>query len=164
MVLMSLFSKFFKKSKLNQEVLCLVNLEDSIIMPLNSFFDNVKNKELCEQYYQEYKRILSNKKTILSTHLKSIETDDIRVFIDILTSLEIHIHDILNNSSNKEYNYEYVTNLLARLNGYVHILKAIEEESFLRMAAKSKLYNYNFVEYETFELDASESQKLIRKK
>jgi len=32
------------------------------------------------------------------------------------------------------------------------------------MAAKSKLYNYNFVEYETFELDASESQKLIRKK
>lgn len=161
---MSLFFKFFKKSKLNQEVLCLVNLQYSIIMPPNSFFDNVKNKELCEQYYQEYKRILSNKKTILSTHLKSIETDDIRVYINILTSLEIHIHDILNNSSNKEYNYEYVTNLLARLNGYVHILKAIEEESFLRMAAKSKLYNYNFVEYETFELDASESQKLIRKK
>ena len=62
---MSLFSKFFKKSKLNQEVLCLVNLQDSIIMPPNSFFDNVKNKELCEQYYQEYKRILSNKKTFL---------------------------------------------------------------------------------------------------
>ena len=49
---MSLFSKFFKKSKLNQEVLCLVNLQDSIIMPPNSFLDNVKNKELCEQYYQ----------------------------------------------------------------------------------------------------------------
>lgn len=136
---MSLFSKFFKKSKLNQEVLCLVNLQDSIIMPPNSFFDNVKNKELCEQYYQEYKRILSNKKTILSTHLKSTETDDIRVYIDILTSLEIHIHDILSNSNSKGYNYEYVTNLLARLNGYVHILKAIEEESFLRIAALSSL-------------------------
>lgn len=142
---MSLFFKFFKKSKLNQEVLCLVNLQDSIIMPPNSFFDNVKNKELCEQYYQEYKRILSNKKTILSTHLKSIETDDIRVYIDILTSLEIHIHDILNNSSNKEYNYEYVTNLLARLNGYAHILKAIEEESFLRMAALSSLKSIPFL-------------------
>ena len=59
---MSLFSKFFKKSKLNQEVLCLVNLQDSIIMPPNCFFDNVKNKELYEQYYQEYKGILSNKK------------------------------------------------------------------------------------------------------
>ena len=59
---MSLFFKFFKKSKLNLEVLCLVNLQDSIIMPPNSFFDNVKNKELCEQYYQEYKKILSNKK------------------------------------------------------------------------------------------------------
>lgn len=144
---MSLFSKFFKKSKLNQEVLCLVNLEDSIIMPPNSFFDNVKNKELCEQYYQEYKRILSNKKTILSTHLKLIETDDIRVYIDILTSLEIHIHDILSNPSNKEYNYEYVTNLLARLNGYAHILKAIEEESFLRMAALSSLKSTPFLSH-----------------
>lgn len=142
---MSLFSKFFKKSKLNQEVLCLVNLQDSIIMPPNSFFDNVKNKELCEQYYQEYKRILSNKKTILSTHLKSTETDDIRVYIDILTSLEIHIHDILSNSNSKGYNNEYVTNLLARLNGYAHILKAIEEESFLRMAALSSLKSIPFL-------------------
>lgn len=142
---MSLFFKFFKKSKLNQEILCLVNLQDSIIMPPNSFFDNVKNKELCEQYYQEYKRILSNKKTILSTHLKSTETDDIRVYIDILTSLEIHIHDILSNTNNKGYNYEYVTNLLARLNGYAHILKAIEEESFLRMAALSSLKSIPFL-------------------
>lgn len=142
---MSLFFKFFKKSKLNQEVLCLVNLQDSIIMPPNSFFDNVKNKELCEQYYQEYKRILSNKKTILSTHLKSTETDDIRVYIDILTSLEIHIHDILSNPSNKGYNYEYVTNLLSRFNGYAHILKAIDEESFLRMAALSSLKSIPFL-------------------
>lgn len=142
---MSLFFKFCKKSKLNQEVLCLVNLQDSIIMPPNSFFDNVKNKEFCEQYYQEYKRILSNKKTILSTHLKSTETDDIRVYIDILTSLEIHIHDILSNSNSKGYNYEYVTNLLARLNGYAHILKAIEEESFLRMAALSSLKSIPFL-------------------
>ncbi len=142
---MSLFFKFFKKSKLNQEVLYLVNLQDSIIMPPNGFFDNVKNKELCEQYYQEYKRILSNKKTILSTHLKSTETDDIRVYIDILTSLEIHIHDILSNSNSKGYNYEYVTNLLARLNGYAHILKAIEEESFLRIAALSSLKSIPFL-------------------
>ena len=142
---MSLFFKFFKKSKLNQEVLCLVNLQDSIIMPPNSFFDNVKNKELCEQYYQEYKRILSNKKTILSTHLKDTETDDIRVYIDILTSLEIHIHDILSNSNSKGYNYEYVTNLLARLNGYAHILKSIEEESFLRIAALSSLKSIPFL-------------------
>lgn len=144
---MSLFFKFFKKSKLNQEVLCLVNLQDSIIMPPNSFFDNVKNKELCEQYYQEYKRILSNKKTILSTHLKTIKTDDIRVYIDILTSLEIHIHDILSNPSNKGYNYEYVTNLLSRLNGYAHILKGIEEESFLRIAALSSLKSTPFLSH-----------------
>lgn len=142
---MSLFFKFFKKSKLNQEVLCLVNLQDSIIMPPNSFFDNVKNKEFCEQYYQEYKKILSNKKTILSTHLKDTETDDIRVYIDILTSLEIHIHDILSNSNSKGYNYEYVTNLLARLNGYAHILKSIEEESFLRIAALSSLKSIPFL-------------------
>ena len=142
---MNIFEKLFKKNKLNGEILCLVNLQDSIIMPPNSFFENNKNKELCEQYYQEYKRILSNKKTILSTHLKTIETDDIRVYIDILTSLEIHIHDILSNPSNKGYNYEYVTNLLARLNGYAHILKAIEEESFLRMAALSSLKSIPFL-------------------
>ena len=144
---MNIFEKLFKKNKLNGEILCLVNLQDSIIMPPNSFFENNKNKELCEQYYQEYKRILSNKKTILSTHLKLIETDDIRVYIDILTSLEIHIHDILSNPSNKEYNYEYVTNLLARLNGYAHILKAIEEESFLRMAALSSLKSTPFLSH-----------------
>ena len=142
---MNIFEKLFKKNKLNGEILCLVNLQDSIIMPPNSFFDNVKNKELCEQYYQEYKRILSNKKTILSTHLKDTETDDIRVYIDILTSLEIHIHDILSNSNSKGYNYEYVTNLLARLNGYAHILKAIEEESFLRIAALSSLKSIPFL-------------------
>ena len=142
---MNIFEKLFKKNKLNSEILSLVNLQDSIIMPPDAFFENTKNKELCEQYYQEYKRILSNKKTILSTHLKSIETDDIRVYIDILTSLEIHIHDILSNPSNKEYNYEYVTNLLARLNGYAHILKAIEEESFLRMAALSSLKSIPFL-------------------
>lgn len=144
---MSLFFKFFKKSKLNQEVLCLVNLQDSIIMPPNSFFESNKNKDLCEQYYQEYKRILSSKKTILSTHLKTVETDDIRVYIDILTSLEIHIHDILSNPSNKGYNYEYVTNLLSRLNGYAHILKAIEEESFLRIAALSSLKSTPFLSH-----------------
>lgn len=127
------FLVFFKKSKLNQKVLCLVNLQDSIVMPPNSFFESNKNKELCEQYYQEYKRILSCKKTILSTHLKDTETDDIRVYIDILTSLEIHIHDILSNPSNKGFNCEYVTNLLAKLNGYTHILKEIEEESFLNI-------------------------------
>ena len=142
---MNIFEKLFKKNKLNGEILCLVNLQDSIIMPPNSFFDNVKNKEFCEQYYQEYKKILSNKKTILSTHLKDTETDDIRVYIDILTSLEIHIHDILSNSNSKGYNYEYVTNLLARLNGYAHILKAIEEESFLRMAALSSLKSIPFL-------------------
>ena len=144
---MNIFEKLFKKNKLNGEILCLVNLQDSIIMPPNSFFENNKNKELCEQYYQEYKRILSNKKTILSTHLKSTETDDIRVYIDILTSLEIHIHDILSNPSNKGYNYEYVTNLLSRLNGYAHILKAIEEESFLRIAALSSLKSTPFLSH-----------------
>ena len=142
---MSLFSKFFKKSKLNQEVLCLVNLEDSIIMPPNSFFDNVKNKDLCEQYYQEYKRILSNKKTILSTHLKLIETDDIRVYIDILTSLEIHIHNILNNTNKHDYSNDYVNNILARLNTYSLILNSIEEESFLRLASLSILKSTPFL-------------------
>ena len=144
---MNIFEKLFKKNKLNGEILYLVNLQDSIIMPPNSFFENNKNKELCEQYYQEYKRILSNKKTILSTHLKTIETDDIRVYIDILTSLEIHIHDILSNPSNKGYNYECVTNLLSRLNGYAHILKVIEEESFLRIAALSSLKSTPFLSH-----------------
>ena len=61
---MSLFSKFFKKSKLNQEVLCLVNLQDSIIMPPNSFFDNVKNKELCEEYLGKYPVIFLSLKSV----------------------------------------------------------------------------------------------------
>ena len=142
---MSLFSKFFKKSKLNQEVLCLVNLQDSIIMPPNSFFESNKNKELCEQYYQEYKRILSSKKTILSTHLKTVETDDIRVYIDILTSLEIHIHDILSNTNKHDYSNDYVNNILARLNTYSLILNSIEEESFLRLASLSILKSTPFL-------------------
>ena len=138
-VKMGLFANVFKKNKLNSEILILVNLQDSIIMPPNTFFKDTKNKELCEQYYQEYKNILSSKKTILSIHLKDTETDDIRVYIDILTSLEIHIHDILSNPNNKGYNYEYVTNLLTRLKGYTLLLKSIEEESFLRLAALSSL-------------------------
>lgn len=40
----------------------------------------------------------------------------------------------------------------------------LDDLSLIYKTAKSKLYNYNFVEYETFELDVSESQKLIRKK
>ena len=80
---MKLFKNLFKKNKLNSEILSLVNLQDSIIMPPDTFFENNKNKELCKRYYQEYKEILSSKKTILSTHLKDTETDDIRVYIDI---------------------------------------------------------------------------------
>ena len=136
---MNIFEKLFKKNKLNSEILSLVNLQDSIIMPPDTFFENNKNKEICERYYQEYKNILSSKKTILSIHLKDTETDDIRVYIDILTSLEIHIHDILSNPNNKSYNYEYITNLLTRLKGYTLLLKSIEEESFLRLAALSSL-------------------------
>ena len=136
---MKLFKNLFKKNKLNSEILSLVNLQDSIIMPPDTFFENNKNKELCKRYYQEYKEILSSKKTILSTHLKDTETDDIRVYIDILTSLELHIHDILDNPNKEEYNLEYITNLLARLKIYNSLFKSIEEESFLRLAALSSL-------------------------
>ena len=144
---MNILKKLFKKNKLNSEILSLVNLQDSIIMPPDTFFENTKNKELCEQYYQEYKSILSSKKTILSIHLKDIETEDIRIYIDILTSLEIHIHDILSNSNNKSYNYEYITNLLLRLKGYTLLLKSIEEESFLRLAALSSLKSTPFLSH-----------------
>ena len=126
---MKLFKNLFKKNKLNSEILSLVNLQDSIIMPPDTFFENTKNKKIYEQYYQEYKEILSSKQTILSTHLKDTETDDIRVYIDILTSLELHIHDILDNPNKEEYNLEYITNLLTRLKGYTLLLKSIEEES-----------------------------------
>ena len=142
---MKLFKNLFKKNKLNSEILSLVNLQDSIIMPPDTFFENNKNKELCKRYYQEYKEILSSKKTILSTHLKDTETDDIRVYIDILTSLELHIHDILDNPNKEEYNLEYITNLLARLKIYNTLLKSIEEESFLRLAALSSLKSTPFL-------------------
>ena len=144
---MNILKKLFKKNKLNSEILSLVNLQDSIIMPPDTFFENTKNKELCEQYYQEYKSILSSKITLLSIHLKDIETEDIRIYIDILTSLEIHIHDILSNSNNKSYNYEYITNLLLRLKGYTLLLKSIEEESFLRLAALSSLKSTPFLSH-----------------
>ena len=142
---MNIFEKLFKKNKLNSEILSLVNLQDSIIMPPEAFFENTKNKELCEQYYQEYKSILSSKKTILSTHLKDIETDDIRVYIDILTSLELHIHDILDNPNKQDYSNDYVNNILARLNTYSLILNSIEEESFLRLASLSSLKSTPFL-------------------
>ena len=142
---MGIFSSIFKKNKLNSEILSLVNLQDSIIMPPDAFFENTKNKELCEQYYQEYKEILSSKKTVLSTHLKDSETDDIRVYIDILTSLELHIHDILDNPNKHDYSNDYVNNILARLNTYSLILNSIEEESFLRLASLSSLKSTPFL-------------------
>ena len=142
---MNIFEKLFKKNKLNSEILSLVNLQDSIIMPPNTFFENTKNKKLCEQYYQEYKEILSSKKTILSIHLKDTETDDIRVYIDILTSLELHIHDILDNPNKYDYSNDYVNNILARLNTYSLILNSIEEESFLRLASLSSLKSTPFL-------------------
>ena len=142
---MNIFEKLFKKNKLNSEILSLVNLQDSIIMPPNTFFENTKNKKLCEQYYQEYKEILSSKKTILSIHLKDTETDDIRVYIDILTSLELHIHDILDNPNKYDYSNDYVNNILARLNTYSLILNSIEEESFLRLASLSSLKTTPFL-------------------
>ena len=142
---MGIFSSIFKKKKLNSEILSLVNLQDSIIMPPNTFFENTKNKQLCEQYYQGYKSILSSKKTILSIHLKDTETDDIRVYIDILTSLELHIHDILDNPNKEEYNTDYINNILTRLNTYSLLLNSIEEESFLRLAALSSLKSNLFL-------------------
>ena len=41
---MKLFKNLFKKNKLNSEILSLVNLQDSIIMPPDTFFEKNKNK------------------------------------------------------------------------------------------------------------------------
>lgn len=61
---MSLFSKFFKKSKLNQEVLCLVNLEDSIIMPPNSFLTTLKIKNFVNNIIKNIKEFYLTKNNI----------------------------------------------------------------------------------------------------
>lgn len=59
---MSLFFKFFKKSKLNQEVLCLVNLQDSIIMPPNSFLTTLKIKNFVNNIIKNIKKFYLTKK------------------------------------------------------------------------------------------------------
>lgn len=134
---MNLFEKLFKRNKTYNNNLALINIKENIIMPPEEFFN--KNKDMINKYYEEYKTILHSNKTILSIDLMDNNQDDYRVYIDILASLEIHIHSILDDSNIDEYNYEYITNILARLNTYSDILKTLEDESFLRLKALYKL-------------------------
>lgn len=132
---MNIFKKLFKKSSNN--TLAIINVSKNIILPPESFY--AQNKQIINKYYEEYKTLLHSRNIILSINLKKQEQIDYRIYIDILTSLEIHINDILNNPQINEYNYEYVTNILTRLKAYTHILKSIEEESLLRLKPLYKL-------------------------
>ena len=143
---MNFFKRLFLGKQSNIKEVGLISLKSFINMPDKNFYRDKDNKEKLKQYVNEYKEMLSSDKTILSVHLSKLECDDVRVYIDIIASLEIYFNNILDVLNNmEERNTTFTQLLLSKLKGYSMILKSIEEESFLRIRALNEVLKNPFL-------------------
>lgn len=143
---MNFFKRLFLGKQSNIKEVGLISLKNFINMPGKNFYRDKDNKEKLKQYVNEYKDMLNSDKTILSVHLSKLECDDVRVYIDIIASLEIYFNNILDILNNmKERNTTFAQLLLSKLKGYSMILKSIEEESFLRIRALNEVLKNPFL-------------------
>lgn len=139
---MSFLQKLLNRRKKTVDVLSLINLNDEIIKPPKEFFEQVENRVLHDYYFIEYQKIASSSKTLLSMDFNIFDDENVNLYIDILTHIEIEINEILDVlNQRKERNESFFKIITAKLKGYLYIIKKIENESFLKIAALTNLKN-----------------------
>ena len=139
---MPFLQKLLNRRKKTVDILSLINLNDEIVKPPKEFFEKVENRVLHDYYFIEYQKIASSSKTLLSMDFNVFDDENVNLYIDILTHIEIEINEILDIlNQRKERNASFFKIITAKLKGYLYIIKKIEDESFLKIAALTNLKN-----------------------
>ena len=137
---MSIFSKIFKKNKVVQNSLDLVNINNFIVYPDKSFYEEKENIELYKEFNNYYKEILNTHKSVTSKDF-TIEEVDINLYTDIIKKLLFELDytlDLVNNS--EERNNVYIKILYLKLKHYQNEINNYKNKLFIKLKVLNELY------------------------
>lgn len=138
---MSIFSKLFKRNKVNTEALGLINLNSFIVYPDKSFYEEKENKKLYRNFADSYKEILSTHKTITSKSLNLSEEINVKLYTEIINKLLIELDytvDLINNSP--ERNSVNIKILYLKLRHYQNEINNYKNEVFIKLKVLNELH------------------------
>ena len=137
---MSIFSKIFKKNKVVQNSLDLVNINNFIVYPDKSFYEEKENIELYKEFNNYYKEILNTHKSVTSKEF-NIKEVDINLYTDIIKKLLFELDytlDLVNNS--EERNNVYIKILYLKLKHYQNEINNYKNKLFIKLKVLNELY------------------------
>ncbi len=137
---MSIFSKIFKKNKVVQNSLDLVNINNFIVYPDKSFYEEKENIELYKEFNNYYKEILNTHKSVTSKDF-TIEEVDINLYTDIIKKLLFELDytlDLVNNS--EERNNINIKILYLKLKHYQNEINNYKNKLFIKLKVLNELY------------------------
>ena len=138
---MSIFSKLFKRNKVNTEALSLINLNSFIVYPDKSFYEEEENKRVYREFTDRYKEILSTHKTITSKDLNLNEEINVKLYTEIINKLLLELDytlDLINNSS--ERNSANIRILYLKLRHYQSEINNHKNEAFIKLKVLNELH------------------------
>ena len=138
---MSLFSKLFKRNKVNTEALGLINLNSFIVYPDKSFYEEKENKRVYREFTDRYKEVLSTHKTITSKDLNLNEEINVKLYTEIINKLLLELDytlDLINNSS--ERNSVNIKILYLKLRHYQNEINNYKNEVFIKLKVLNELH------------------------
>ena len=138
---MSIFSKLFKRNKVNTEALGLINLNSFIVYPDKSFYEEEENKRVYREFTDSYKKILSTHKTITSKDLNLNEEINVKLYTEIINKLLFELDytvDLINNSP--ERNSVNIKILYLKLRHYQNEINNYKNEVFIKLKVLNELY------------------------
>ena len=138
---MSLFSKLFKRNKVNTEALGLINLNSFIVYPDKSFYEEEENKRVYRKFTDSYKEVLNTHKTITSKDLNLNEEVNVKLYTEIINKLLIELDytlDLINNSP--ERNSINIKILYLKLRHYQNEINNYKNEVFIKLKVLNELH------------------------
>ena len=138
---MSIFSKLFKRNKVNTEALSLINLNNFIVYPDKSFYEEKENKRVYREFADSYKEILSTHKTITSKDLNLNEEVNVKLYTEIINKLLFELDytvDLINNSP--ERNSVNIKILYLKLRHYQSEINNYKNEVFIKLKVLNELH------------------------
>ena len=138
---MSIFSKLFKRNKVNTEALGLINLNSFIVYPDKSFYEEKENKRVYREFTDRYKEVLSTHKTITSKDLNLNEEVNVKLYTEIINKLLIELDytvDLINNSP--ERNSVNIKILYLKLRHYQYEINNYKNEVFIKLKVLNELH------------------------
>ena len=138
---MSLFSKLFKRNKVNTEALGLINLNSFIVYPDKSFYEEEENKRVYRKFTDSYKEVVNTHKTITSKDLNLNEEVNVKLYTEIINKLLIELDytlDLINNSP--ERNSINIKILYLKLRHYQNEINNYKNEVFIKLKVLNELH------------------------